>query len=153
MRSSLAAVVALLAVACSGADQAADTTAAAPAAAPPPPAAVNIADLKGTWSAVTMPMDRDTVVASTEMTFTGTNEGNSMVLNTGTKTNVTIVSVAGDSVVSTAGPFASAVRRGRQATIHTIMHFKGDSLSGVIHAKYNNGDTATFRMKGARKGM
>jgi hypothetical protein len=150
MRSPLAAAVVVFAVACYGADKAADTTAAAPAT-PPAPAAVNIADLKGTWAGVSMPQDRDTVVASFDMMMTGAMEGNTLTLNNGARSNVTVLSVGGDSVVSTAGPFASAVRRGQQVTVHSIMHFRGDSLTGVTHSKYSNGDSATFRLKGSRK--
>jgi hypothetical protein len=146
-------VLAVFAVAaCAKTETPADTAAAAAPAPPPAPAAITAADLTGTWEMKTMPMDRDTVVATSETMMTGTTEGWTMKLpGNASPIPIKVVSIAGDSVVSEAGPFNSAVRRGQKVTIHTIQHLKNGQITGVLHAKYGNGDTATFRVTGTKK--
>jgi hypothetical protein len=64
-----------------------------------------------------------------------------------------IVSVAGDSIVMTAGPFESVRRRGVQVTTHSILRKEGDRLVGVTHASYatTGADTSlTLRTEGTR---
>lgn len=152
MRKAFLVAAAVLVAACAKPDDTMSDTAAV--AVPPPPAepaAVNVADLKGTWAAHVMPADRDTVLTTVEIISTGTMDGWTMSLPNGAKPAVKIESVGGDSVVSTAGPYPSATRRGQRVTTHSIMHFRGDSVHGVTHATFANGDTATLRLMGARK--
>ena len=146
----LTAVFAL--VACAKADQKPVDTPAS-ATTPPPPTAptVNVADLKGTWAAKAMPMNRDTVLTTLELTTNGTEQGWVTTLPNGAKAKMTVLSVSGDSVITQSDTFASATRKGQRVSVHSIMHFKGDSVTGLIHAKYLNGDTATLRILGARK--
>jgi hypothetical protein len=144
------ALCTVVAVACAKTEQAADTTAAA--APPPPPPAITAADLAGTWDLKTMPMNRDTVLTTGTMTSTGTADGWTMTLpSSKTPVPVRIVSMGGDSVVSETGQFSSAVRRGQKVSIHSIQHLKDGKLTGVVHAKYSNGDTATFRVEATKR--
>ena len=146
-------VLAVLAVAaCSKTETPADTTAAAAPATPPAPAAITAADLTGTWDVRTMPMDKDTVVATSELVATGTTDGWTMKMAGNPQPiPVKVVTIAGDSVVSTAGPFNSVVRKGQKVSVHTIMHLKDGQLTGVNHATYPNGETMTFRVTGTKK--
>lgn len=145
------ALCTVLAVACAKTDQPADTTAAAPATPPAPPA-ITASDLTGTWDMKTMPVDRDTVLTTGTMTSTGAADGWTMTLgNSKTPIPVRIVSIAGDSVISETGQFNSAVRRGQKVSIHSIQHLRDGRLTGVVHAKYGNGDTATFRVEATKR--
>lgn len=146
------ALCTVMVVACAKNEQPADTAAAA--APPPPPPAITAADLAGTWDMKTMPMDRDTVLTTGTMTSTGAADGWTMTLgDSKTPIPVRIVSMGGDSVVSETGVFNSAVRRGQKVSIHSIQHLRDGKLVGVVHAKYANGDTATFRVESTKRAM
>jgi hypothetical protein len=126
-------------------DKAADTTTPA-AAAPAPAPTLSLADVAGTWEGAVKPMDKDTTLATVTLTATATNDGWSMKLSNGETVPLTVASVAGDSVVTTGAGFKSAVKKGRSVkTLHSISHFQNGQLSGVTHATYDNGDTATYR--------
>jgi predicted secreted protein len=156
MRRTL--VMSLLALAaCAKKEQQADTTSAAAtppggtSAATAPAANITNADVAGTWEAKAMPMNKDTVATTFEMTATSTMNGWSMKLPNGEKPAVRVVAIQGDSVVSDAGPFKSVLRKGQQVTVHTIMHLRDGKLTGTTHAKYSNGDTATLRVEATKK--
>jgi hypothetical protein len=150
-------VFAAVLIACAKSEQkASDTTAAAPAAATPaaapaaPAASISLADVAGTWEGRTMPMDKDTVLTTFEMTATSTVDGWSQKLPNGA-TPAFKVAVDGDSIILDSGPFASAVRKGQQVTVHTIYRLRGGNLVGLVHAKYSASDSATFRAEATRK--
>jgi hypothetical protein len=149
MRYTLA-LCALALVACAKTDQPADTTAMTPAPAPTPPAPISLADVAGTWDVTTMPMDRDTVLTMAVTTATATNDG--WKLNLDGKTYPSrVLAVAGDSITTETGPFPSVLRKGQRVTIHNVMRLRDGKMVGTIHAKYANGDTATFRITGTKK--
>jgi len=158
MRSPIL-LCALILVACAKSEQKkADTSAPAPAAAAAPAAptqgtaAITPADVAGTWSGTTKPMTKDTVLTTVGMTMTSTTSGWTMTLPNGTHP-VRVITVGGDSVVTEAGPFPSAVRKGKQVqVIHSVLHLRDGKLAGTTHATYVGGDTATFRVEVAKKG-
>jgi hypothetical protein len=147
MRRLLVLAVAL--TACEPNMKAADST--APAATPATPAPISLADVAGVWDATVMPVDRDTVVTTLIITATATNDGWSMKLPNGANPKVTVVSVAGDSIITTTGTFASATRKGQQVSTHSIFRLQGGKLIGTTHATYGNGDTATLRIEGTKR--
>jgi hypothetical protein len=152
MRRTLLLCAVVLAACAKSETPAADTTAAV--AAPPPPAApapITLADVAGTWDVKAMPMDRDTVLTTSQTIATGTMEGWKLMLD-GKTYNTKVVSVAGDSIVSETGPFPSVLRKGQRVTIHNVMRLRDGKMVGTIHAKYSNGDTTTMRVEGTRKG-
>jgi predicted lipoprotein len=150
MRRHLALAVLALA-ACARTETPADTTAAA-AAPPPPPPAITAADLAGTWELKTMPMDKDSVVATSELTATGTMDGWTMKMAGNPQpVPVKVVAIAGDSVVLETGQYNSMLRKGQKVSIHSISHLQSGQLTGVVHAKWANGDTVTLRTTGTKK--
>ena len=99
-----------------------------------------------------MPMDKDTVVASSELMATGTMDGWTMKMAGNPQpVPVKVVAIAGDSVVMETGQYNSVLRKGQKVSIHTISHLKNGQLTGVVHAKWANGDTATLRSTGTKK--
>lgn len=152
---------ALILIACAKSERKqADTGTAAGAAAPavtpaaptPGAAAVTPADLAGNWSGTTRPMTKDTVLTTVGMTMTSTTTGWTLTLPNGTHP-VKVLAVGGDSVVTEAGPFPSAVRKARQVQlIHTVLHLRDGKLTGTTHATYVGGDTVTYRVEVAKKG-
>lgn len=148
MRSPLVLFVLVLA-ACSKAEQpAADTI---PPSATIPPASASLSDFAGTWDANAMPMGKDTVLTTLQMSATSTMEGWTLKFPNGAQPAVRVVSVAGDSVITEAGPFASALRKGQQVSVHSIFRVRDGKLVGTTHAKYANGDTATLRIEGSKR--
>jgi len=149
MRRTLLLCAVVLAACAKNEQPAADTT---PAAAAPPaaPAPIALADVAGTWDTKSMPMGRDTVLATSEVTATGTMEGWKLKLD-GKTYSTKVLSVAGDSIVSETGPFPSVLRKGQRVTINTVTRLRDGKMVGTIHAKYSNGDTTTMRIEGTRK--
>ncbi|HEV2672683.1 MAG TPA: hypothetical protein VGU74_16435 [Gemmatimonadales bacterium] len=114
---------------------------------------VTLAHVAGTWtieSAVKTADGKDTSVTS-ELVVPA--DGKSLVTKlTGRDPIPTrIVARGGDSLVTEAGPFQSVVRSGQTVTTRETLHFKGDTLSGTIEAKYASGDVVKGLIKGARK--
>jgi predicted lipoprotein len=144
-------ICALVLAACAKSEQpAADTTAATPAPPPTPPP-ISLADVAGVWESKVMPVDRDTVVTTAELTATSTMTGWKQKLPNGVNADVRVVSVAGDSIVTESGPFKSVLRKGQMVSTHQISRLRDGQMQGVIHAKYKNGDTATLRFVATKK--
>ena len=52
---------------------------------------------------------------------------------------VRVLAVAGDSVVTEAGPYGSFVLKGAQVTTRTVFRLEGDKLVGTTEARYKIG--------------
>lgn len=144
---AIAAVV--LAVGCAKQETpSTDSPAVAQASAPAP---LTPADLAGSWEAVGMPLDRDTVVVRFTMTNDSTGTKSETVFASGDKVTATSTTYAGDSLVSIAGPFKSQTRKGQQVTSRVVWRMQDGKLVGMSHSKYANGDSVTFRLTATRK--
>ena len=125
--------------------------AAAQKAAQPASPAFKLADVAGTWDSKTMG-PKDSVIATTVLTTTADGKGWTMTFPTGDPVAVRVVSSAGDSVVTEAGPFASRVRQGQTVTLlHSVAHYKGNEMWGTSTAQYSAGDTLTFKVTAKRR--
>jgi hypothetical protein len=122
------------------------------AMAPAPPAGISLADVAGSWNVRVMPTDRDTVVATyvlsaVDSTWTITFPGRDPI-------PMHIVAVDGDSIVTHAGPFQSAVRSGNVMTeANSVVRLQNGMLIGsvVAHYKVTTPDSvATYRTEGTR---
>jgi hypothetical protein len=127
-----------------------DTAMAAEAVAPAP--AISLADMAGTWKVTTTDEDGGNVV-ETQLVATADNSGWTM---TGPKRKpmpVRVVAVAGDSVVTEAGPYESFIRKGVQVTTRTVTRLQGDKMVGTLEARYalKGGDSVAQRkLEGTR---
>lgn len=149
MRRLIAVAVLAAVAACAKQESA---TADSPAAAQPAtPAPLTAADLAGTWEAVGMPMDKDTVVVRFTMTNDSTGQKSETVFASGDKITATSSTYDGDSLVTTAGPFKSQTRKGQQVTTRVVWRKQNGGLVGTSHSKYSNGDSATFRLTATKK--
>jgi hypothetical protein len=103
----------------------------------PPPAGVNLADLAGTWNFNTRAETGDSVLVTYQVVMTPTTDGWQLLLPNRPPVPMQVLAVAGDSVVTHAGPFESVLRAGVQVTTHTVLHFQGNSsAAGTIVARY-----------------
>ncbi len=115
-------------------------------------AGIKLADVAGTWtirSTVKTAAGKDTVVTS-ELIATADGKGWLTKLGGRDPIPTRIVAMGGDSIVTEAGPFQSVVRPGQMVTTHVTSHFKGDTSTGTIEARYANGDVVKGTINGTR---
>ena len=122
---------AFLFLACGGGGKSPAADSAAVAAVP----SLSLADLTGKWTQSTTPEGSDTVV-TTELNFTGDPSGWTMTVM-GRPAAPTRVTVDGDSVMMTAGPFESVLRKGVQVTTNNVSRLVEGKLVGHTVAHYS----------------
>ena len=111
-------------------------------------AAINLDEVAGTWNFNAIPEGDTTVVNYTVM---ATNDTSGWTMKMGNAAPVPLrITVAGDSVITMAGPFPSALKPGTTVTTHSITRFRGDSAFGVTHAAYSGGERLTLQTRGSR---
>ncbi len=134
MRRLVLLLVPAVLVACAKPDAAppaADTTAAMMPAAP----TVSLGDFAGTWQVRGMNEAGDSIVGYT-LNASADAAGWSITFPGRDPIPASVVSVAGDSVITDAGPFESALRPGVQVTTHTIWRLMDGRLVGMTTARY-----------------
>ncbi len=130
------ACAATLALACAKGNNtnAAASAAASPAATPAPapeaaPAALSLADVAGKWNMRLVPESGDTTPTTFVMTATADTTGWSIKFPSGLTVPLH-VSVSGDSLVTSTGPFASQRRKGLKVVSNSVLRRQGDRLVG-----------------------
>ena len=143
---------AVILVACENADvqpagdtTAGDTAAMAPAA-PEVRATLSLVDIAGTWRLRTMDEAGGNVVES-ELTATADTSGWTLTRPSGETVPVRVVAVGGDSVVTEAGPYESALRSGIPVHSRMVLRLEEGRLVGTTAARYvlNGGDSVAQR--------
>ena len=112
-----------------------DTAASASAATAEPHATISLADVAGKWKVRTTDTAGGTP-AEIELVATDDTSGWTMTGSNGKPVPVRVVAVAGDSIVTEAGPYESFVRKGLQVTTRTVSRLEGDKLVGTVEARY-----------------
>jgi len=130
---------------------ASDTTAGAPAAtaAPTTPAShagVSLADVAGKWKLRTMDGAGGNVVES-GLSATADTAGWTLTRPNGKIIPVHVVAVEGDSIVTEAGPYESALRKGVQVRSRLVLRLQEGKLVGTNEARYalKGGDSVALR--------
>ncbi|MEW5916485.1 MAG: hypothetical protein AB1762_08775 [Gemmatimonadota bacterium] len=146
----LSAVFTLAAlVACGPKEQPADTTAAAAPAA----AAIALSDVAGTWTANVMGQDSDSVLLTYEMVASADPTG--WTITFPGRPPVPVRPTAdGDSIMTEAGPYESALRKGQQVTTRGVFRLVNGELIGTTVAHYQTSgadSVATFRSRATKK--
>ena len=118
-------------------DAAVDTTAdTAAVTTAPTPTPVNLADVAGKWNMRAVPTTgTDTTPTNSVITATATTSGWTITFP-GRQPIPMRVTVDGDSIMTQAGPYPSARRRGVQVTTDGVMRLEGGSLVGRTTAHY-----------------
>jgi hypothetical protein len=116
-------------------DQPAMDTAAPAPATPAASPAISLADVAGKWK-VRSTDEAGGNVVETELKATGDSSGWTM---TGPKRKpipVRVIAVAGDSIVTEAGPYESFIRKGIKVTTRSVYRLQGGKLVGTTEARY-----------------
>jgi hypothetical protein len=134
LRLALAPCVLLLA--CGGETQQDE---AAPPAEASAAESISLADVAGTWSVRGMPANSDSTIITFEMNTTANTEGWTMVFEGRPPVPVEVLAVEGDSIVTQAGPYESALRPGVDVTTHSVFRLQNGMMMGTTTATYAAG--------------
>ena len=155
MRAVRMGWIALALVGCSRpADKPAETADAEATAMADAPAAISLADIAGTWSVHSTVRGNESQTLTYDMTATADRSGWSITFPGREPIPVRVVAVEGDSIVTEAGPFESALRKGVQVNSTVVTRLQGDKLVGSTVARYevSGPDTVTYLdFEGTRK--
>ena len=97
----------------------------------------------------TSPQEREAggTPVETDLIATADTSGWTMIGPNRKSIPVRVVAVAGDSIVTEAGPFESFIRKGAQVTTRTVNRLQDGKLVGTIEARYATkaGDSVAVR--------
>ncbi len=122
-----------------------DTTAVAPVT-PEARAEISLAEIAGKWRLRTMDEAGGNVVES-ELTATADTSGWTLTRPNRKTVPVHVVAVSGDSIVTEAGPYESALRKGVQVRSRMVIRLQEGKLVGTSEARYtmSGGDSVARR--------
>jgi hypothetical protein len=112
-----------------------ESTAAAPEA-PAAPAPLALADIAGKWSVRTMAETGDSVLVTYELVASSDTSGWTLNFPKRKPIPMHVVAVAGDSVVTEAGPFESALRKGIKVSVQNVTRLQDGKMVGTTIAHY-----------------
>lgn len=149
-RLSLVVAVAAFA-ACGPKEQpAADTSAMA---TPPAAPMLSLSDVAGTWTAKVMRQDSDSVILTYELVASA--DPTAWTITFAGRPPVPMHPTAdGDSIIVSAGPYESALRKGVQVTTSGVFRLVNGELVGTTTAHYQTktaDSVATFRSVATKK--
>jgi hypothetical protein len=128
-----------------------DTAAVAPATPAASPA-ISLADVAGKWKVRSTDETGGNVV-ETELVATADTSGWTMTGPNRKPIPVHVIAVAGDSIVTEAGPYESFIRKGVQVKTSTVSRLQDGKLVSTFEARYalKGGDSvAQRRSEGTR---
>jgi hypothetical protein len=129
-----------------------ESTAAAPEA-PAAPAPIALADVAGKWSVRSMSESGDSTLVTYELVAAGDSSAWSLNFPKRKPIPMRVVAVAGDSIVTEAGPFESVLRKGIKVSTNSVMRLQDGKLVGTTIAHYatTGADTVrNLRIEGTR---
>ena len=121
-----------------------ESTAAAPEG-PAAPAPIALADIAGKWSVRTMAETGDSVLITYELVTSSDTSGWSLNFPKRKPIPMRVVAVAGDSIVTEAGPFESALRKGVQVSVQNVTRLQDGKMVGTTIAHYATKDADSVR--------
>ncbi|MGQ0767360.1 MAG: hypothetical protein ACT4OZ_17055 [Gemmatimonadota bacterium] len=121
----------LFALACGGGETpAADSSAAAPMTP-----TLSLADLAGTWTQTVTTEGSDSVLVTS--TLTGTADASSWTITLPGRQPMPVqIMVAGDSIMTSSGPYESVLRPGVQVTTNGVARLVNGEMVGTTIARY-----------------
>ena len=114
---------------------------------------VSLASLAGTWAMRTTNERGDSTLVTYQMIASADAAGWSFNFPGRAPVPIRVIAVAGDSIVTEAGPYESVLRKGVQVTTHSVIHLQGANLVGTTVAHYQPGgadSVLVLRTEGTR---
>ncbi len=127
------------------------TVASAQYTAPAKQGGIKLSDVAGTWDVKSVMGPKDSVVVTSVVTATADRKGWTIKLANRDPIPVRVVAVGADSVVTDAGPYESILRPGQMVTTHQVGHYKGDTMTGTVEARYASGDVIRLKVAATRR--
>ncbi|HEU5304838.1 MAG TPA: hypothetical protein VFU40_09370 [Gemmatimonadales bacterium] len=117
------------------------------AATPAETRAISLSDVAGQWKMHSTDEAGGNPVES-ELTATADTSGWTMTLPGRKPVPVRVVAVAGDSIVTEAGPYESVLRKGVQVSSRTVTRLQDGKLVGRLQLRYATkaGDSIAYRL-------
>lgn len=112
-----------------------ESTVAAPET-PAAPAPIALADIAGKWSVRSMAESGDSTLVTYELVAAGDTSGWSLNFPKRKPIPMRVVAVAGDSIVTEAGPFESVLRKGVKVSTNSVLRLQNGKLVGTTIAHY-----------------
>jgi hypothetical protein len=109
---------------------------ASPPETPAAPAPIALADIAGKWTVRTMAESGDSTLVTYELVASADTSGWSLNFPKRKPVPMRVVAVAGDSIVTEAGPFESVLRKGVKVTTHSVNRLQDGKLVGTTVARY-----------------
>lgn len=141
MRHSAVLLCAILLVACSKAETAADTAAAVDTTVPATatePSPISLDQVAGKWNVRVLSAETgDSTLTSYVLDAKADTAGWTFQFPTGAPIAMNVVSIAGDSIVTSSGPFDSRLQKG--VKVHSIVtwRLRDGKLSGNVVSHYD----------------
>jgi hypothetical protein len=105
----------------------------------------------GTWKGKSMVGPKDSVVFEYLLTIDADAMSATIMFNNHDPIPARIIAVAGDSIVTEAGPYAGILRPGQMVkSLRTVAHYKGNDMWGTFEATYQNGDVVKGKTQARR---
>lgn len=136
MRGLTSCCIAVALVGCKPAEKPAETTTGDAPAMDAAPAGPSLADMAGTWNVKSKMEGSDKVVVTYDLVTTADQNGWTLKFPNRDPIPMRVVAVEGDSVVTEAGPFESALRKGVQVSTHVVSRLQDGKLVGTTVARY-----------------
>jgi hypothetical protein len=114
-------------------------------------APIAIADVAGKWNVVAVPVSGDTTPTKFVLVVAAPNAWKQTYENGQVVTPKVVL--AGDSIITDAGPYPSVRRKGVKVVTHGVLRKQGDKLTGTTTAHYQikGADSViTLRVEGTR---
>ena len=107
-----------------------------PAAVPAPPPAFSLASAAGTWTYLAKTATGDTTLVTAELVATADTTG--WMLKLPNRKPIPLkVSVSGDSLMTSAGPYESVLRKGVKVTTEGVARMVDGKMMGTTTAHYS----------------
>ena len=105
----------------------------------------------GSWNGKSMVGPKDSVVTTYVLTIAADGKTATMTFPSREPIPTRILAMAGDSIVTEAGPYPSVLRAGQTVkSLRTVAHYKGDAMTGTFEAQYANGDVLKGKTEATR---
>jgi hypothetical protein len=153
MRGLASCCIVLAMVGCKPAEKPAEAAVGDAPAKTEAPAGISLADMAGKWNVRSTVEGSENTVVTYDMVITPDRSGWTITFPKREPIPVRVVAVEGDSVVTEAGPFESAIRKGVQVNTRVVSRLEGGKLVGTTVARYqvSGPDTvARLRFSGTR---